>query len=298
MDFQTYNASLDVSVPQSASGYIPPMQAFWVKVDTDPVSPATVSNGTLNLTNAMRAHSGTTENPSSNLLKAPAVSEKPLIRLLLSDGTITDETVVAANASASDGFDVYDSEKMSISDTSMEIYTLAGTEKLVINGMNALTEGKTVTLGFRPGQTGTNFTIEATQLENIDAKVMLLDKVAGTEQELTAGTPYSFTVTDAASTTDRFVISFAAKVPTGVETGTANRDMTVYANRNNRIQVIYRGELNDQTTVSVYNVAGQMLSTQKLVKASTELSGTYRPGVYMIQLTDNGKKMTQKLIIK
>ena len=74
--------------------------------------------------------------------------------------------------------------------------------------------------------------------------------------------------------------------------------MTVYTNRNNRIQVIYRGELNDQTTVSVYNVAGQMLSTQKLVKASTELSGTYRPGVYMIQLTDNGKKMTQKLIIK
>ena len=159
-------------------------------------------------------------------------------------------------------------------------------------------KGKTVTLGFRPGQTGTNFTIEATQLENIDAKVMLLDKVAGTEQELTAGTPYSFTVTDAAATTDRFVISFAAKVPTGIETGSASGDMTVYTNRNNRIQVIYRGELNDQTTVSVYNVAGQMLSTQKLVKASTELSGTYRPGVYMIQLTDNGKKMTQKLIIK
>ena len=42
--------------------------------------------------------------------------------------------------------------------------------------------------------------------------------------------------------------------------------MTVYTNRNNRIQLIYRGELNDQTAVSVYNVAGQKLSTQKLVK--------------------------------
>ncbi|MDD3489389.1 MAG: hypothetical protein PHR62_05830, partial [Paludibacter sp.] len=42
MEFHTYNAALGVSVPTAASGYIPPMQAFWVKVDTDPVSPATV----------------------------------------------------------------------------------------------------------------------------------------------------------------------------------------------------------------------------------------------------------------
>ena len=46
---------------------------------------------------------------------------------------------------------------------------------------------------------------------------MLLDKVGVKEQELTAGTPYSFDVTDAAATTDRFVISLVSKVPTGIE---------------------------------------------------------------------------------
>lgn len=296
MDFQTYNAALGVSVPTSASGFIPPMQAFWVKVDTDPVSTETVSNGTLNLTNAMRAHAGTVENPLTNLLKTPAVSERPLMRLLLSDGTITDETVIVSNPGASDAYDLFDSEKMSISNTSLEIYSIVGTEKLVINGMNSLTVGKTIPLGFRPGQIGT-FTIETTQLENLDANVLLIDKVNGTEQELKAGSTYSFDVTDAAATTDRFVISLVSNVPTGIENGSTNRDLRVYSNQNNRIQVFYDGELNDQTVVSVYSAAGQKLNTQKLVKAATELSGTFCPGVYLIQLNDGSRSITKKLII-
>ncbi len=69
MEFHTYNAAIGASVPSSANGYIPPMQAFWVKLDTDPVSPATVSNGTLNFTNDMRSHD---LSALGNPLKAPA----------------------------------------------------------------------------------------------------------------------------------------------------------------------------------------------------------------------------------
>ena len=293
MTFYTYSDG--DGVPDQASSLIAPMQAFWVKVDADPATNETVSNGSLTFKNTHRSHFVTGANP----LKVKALDARPRLRLVVSNGTATDEMLVVGKPYASDVLDSYDIEKFSNDNNAIpEVYSVISNQELVINSMNALTEGKTVTLGFRPGQTGTNFTIEATQLDNIDAKVMLLDKEEETEQELTAGTLYSFEVTDATPTTDRFVISLVSKVPTGVETGKLSGEMTVYTNRNNRIEVIYHDELSSQTTVSVYNVAGQKLSTQKLVKTATELSGTFNPGVYLIQLTDNGKKITQKLIIK
>jgi hypothetical protein len=79
MVFHTYNAELGVGSPTTASEYIPPMQAFWVKVDTDPVSPVTVSNGTLNFTNDMRSHD---LSALGNPLKAPA-ADRQLVRLTL-----------------------------------------------------------------------------------------------------------------------------------------------------------------------------------------------------------------------
>ncbi|MBP1664293.1 MAG: hypothetical protein H6Q19_1433, partial [Bacteroidetes bacterium] len=222
---------------------------------------------------------------------------RPRLRMVVSNGTNSDEMLIVGKSYASNSLDSYDIEKMSADNTAIpEIYSVLDNNELVINSMNTLTEGSTVNLGFRPGKIG-SFTIEATQLENIDAKVMLLDKVAVTEQELTAGIPYTFSVEDAAATNDRFVVKLVSKVPTGIEVGNASRDLTVFTNRNNRIQVIYNGEISAQTAVSVYNVAGQKLNTQKITKAATELNGNFRPGVYMVQFTDNKKNITQKLVI-
>ncbi len=287
MVFHTY-ADGD-GVPEVTTGWIPPMQGFWVKVNSDG------SNGSITFKNAYRSHAidGTTFP-----LKVKAITEKQRLRLLVSNGVNTDETLIVGKSYANAAYDQYDAEKMSNNNVNIpELYSLVDNQELVINSVDQLTDGKNVTLGLRPGKTGT-FSIRATQMENIDTKVMLLDKVAGTEQELTAESPYTFEVTDAAATNDRFVISFVAKVPTGFENNNASTDLTVYSNINNKIRVIYRGELNDQTTVAVYNVAGQKLSSQKLTKAATEFTESFNPGVYMIRLNNGNQTITQKLIIK
>lgn len=285
MTFQTYSDG--EGVPDNASSIIAPMQAFWVKVDKDNTA------ASLTFKNTHRSHFVTGANP----LKVKALDARPRLRLVVSNGTATDELLVVGKSYASDVLDSYDIEKFSNDNVAIpEIYSVVSGQELVINSMNELTEGKTVTLGFRPGQAGT-FTIETTQLENIDAKVVLVDKVAVKEQELTAETPYTF-ASDETPTNDRFLIKLVSKVPTGVENTAATGDLTVYVNRNNRIQLISGIELNDQATVSVYNVAGQKLSTQKLSKSATELNGTYNPGVYMIQLTNGSQAITKKLIIR
>jgi len=285
MVFYTYGDG--DGVPEITSPLIAPMQAFWVKVNADG------SNGSLTFKNTHRSHFTEGANP----LKVKASEIRPRLRMVVSNGTNSDEMLIVGKSYASNSLDSYDIEKMSADNTAIpEIYSVLDNNELVINSMNTLTEGSTVNLGFRPGKIG-SFTIEATQLENIDAKVMLLDKVAVTEQELTAGIPYTFSVEDAAATNDRFVVKLVSKVPTGIEVGNASRDLTVFTNRNNRIQVIYNGEISAQTAVSVYNVAGQKLNTQKITKAATELNGNFRPGVYMVQFTDNKKNITQKLVI-
>lgn len=288
MAFHTYGDGDGVPA-DLATGKIAPMQAFWVKVDLDN------TGATLTFKNTHRKHF---ETGLSNPLKVKALDTRPHLRLVVSNGTATDETLIVGKSYASNELDSYDIEKMTNNNVAIpEIYSVVSNHDLVINSMNELTEGKSVPLGFRPGQTG-NFTITATQLENIDTKVMLLDKQAVKEQELTAESPYSFTVTDAAPTNDRFVISFVSRVPTGVEINGKAGDLMVYSNINNRIQLIYRGELTERTAVSVYNVAGQMLSKQKLVKATNELSGTFNPGVYMIRVNDGNQSITKKLIIR
>ncbi|HPT44097.1 MAG TPA: discoidin domain-containing protein, partial [Paludibacteraceae bacterium] len=271
------------------SEYIPPMQGFWVKVATDNKAASLVFK------NTARSH----QNVSTNLIKAPSLKndEFQILRLKVKADITGDETIVVGNAGATDDYDDFDSEKISNDDPSVpEIYTVASGRELVINHLNSITTDKTLALGFRPGQAGT-FTLEATQLDNINTRVILLDKLKNTEQELTAGTSYSFT-SDSIATSDRFAISFLPNVANGLDCSEDNGKLNVYCTPDKRIQLIYHGQLNEKNAVSVYNIAGQKLSTQKLVKAETELAGTYQPGVYMIRLTDGSRTITRKLIIR
>ena len=291
MTFDTYDGI--TATGNGATGvvseYIPPMQGFWVKMDKDN-KPAS-----LVFKNAARSH----QNVSTNQLKAPSLknNEYQILRLKVNSSNAGDETIIVGNNGATDDYDNFDSDKMSNYNPSVpEIYTVASGRELVINHLNSITTDKTLALGFRPGQAGT-FTLEASQFDNIDARVILLDKLKNTEQELTAGTSYSFT-SDSIATNDRFVISFLPNVANGLDFSEDNGKLNVYCTPDNRIQLIYHGQLNEKNAVSVYNIAGQKLSTQKLGKTETELAGTYQPGVYMIRLTDGSRTITRKLIIR
>jgi len=285
--FQTYNATGDVATPKNASGYIPPMQAFWVK--------ANAGGGTVTLTNAMRSHG----DGSANMLKVRSVntSFQTVLRVELqnSANSNTDEAVVYFNANASDRFDAYDSPKMSNSNAAIpEIYTTAGTDKLVINGMNIIQLDTPIGLGFVPGS-GTSFSIKANEISNLpaDVKVILKDNVSLAETDLTDGvSTYSFS--PETISTDRFSIIFRTSgAVTGLMNNTDN-SMLAYYNNNQGLIIKTNNDKFIGSTVSVYNALGQQLISTKLSGVTMNIDFPYAPNVYFVKVDNVLKKVIVK----
>ncbi|MFZ4799255.1 MAG: hypothetical protein ACOYMA_17280, partial [Bacteroidia bacterium] len=90
--------------------------------------------------------------------KAPTLSNstQQVLRLQVSNGTNNDEAIIIFNEDALNGYDDFDSPKMSNGNVAIpEIYTMAGSEQLVINGLNSITTNEVVPLGFYTGQANT-----------------------------------------------------------------------------------------------------------------------------------------------
>jgi hypothetical protein len=284
MEFHTYNAELGVGSPTTASEYIPPMQAFWVKVDTDPTE-GTVSNGNLNFTNDMRSHD---ESEDGNPLKVPA-ADRQLVRMNISNGTLSDETVIATHPSASDSYDRYDSEKMANGDANRpEIFSMAGSQELVINGISPLTDSKQIALGVRPGRAG-NYTISLTEWRNTgNMEAVLRDNQLGEELILTESSSYSFD-TDGSTSISRFSLLFRAK---GSNTGFdhISSDLLIYSTQNT---VRVESASLEGNTISIFNALGQPVFNGKAQSNRVEINGL-TPAVYMVKVNNQRKMVIVK----
>ena len=284
MVFNAYSAATDIGVG-AAKRNIPPMQAFWIRVDEDG------NDGEINFTNAMRLH----DNASGNPLKAPTATDKQIVRLIVSNGMNQDEAVILSMDNAQDGYDYFDSEKMSNSNVNIpEIFTLAGKEELVINALNSIEHGKELTLGFRPGKSG-EFSISLTEMENLDMEIVLKDKVAAWEQELRLGESYSFS-SDAIATNDRFSILF--RTPGSITgMGSINSSLNIFSNEDNRI-TIQTASVTAQSIANVYNLAGQRIASQQLKGVETVIDAQLASGIYLVTVSDGMNRSTQRVVVK
>jgi|GEM_PF-2749836 len=286
MAFDTYNTLTLEGVSGSGktvTQHIAPMQAFWLKVASGYVS------GSITLTNAMRYSQDLTLN--TNILKVPSVVTQQVLCLQISNGTNSDEAVIAFNENASDDFDNYDSPKMSNNNVAIpEIYTLAGSEKVAINGMRNIS---TFPLGFTTGEPN-SYSIKASRIKNFDAdiKVILKDNLLNKEQDLTDGTVYNFT-SDATTTTARFSIVFkTVSTITGIDTN--NQIVNIFKNNNGQIVINNHGA---EGTITVCNAIGQKIVNAKTTGASTVINDNLTSGVYLVILNVAGTNTTKKIII-
>lgn len=282
------------STSPSITAFVPPMQGFWVKTNTDA--------STLYFEDNMRSHAGTVANPSPNPLKAPAATqiELSLLRLQVSNGTNTDEAVIYSYASATDGYDFYDSPKMMNNDATIpEIYTTLNNKPMVINVMNSLPLDTEIGLAFVPGD-ATSFSLRASEITNLpsDVKVILKDYANnGQETDLTDGAAvYNFT--PATTTGDRFSVIFRSAGSTTAVNTNSSKGISVYSMKNG-INVTVNAELVENATLRVFNAVGQQLVNQHLTNRSTTINGNFNPGVYVVKVS-NGTTVTatQKIVIK
>lgn len=281
MKFITYNASTNIGT-EGATRIVPPMQGFWMKVNQDG------SGGSITFTNDMRSHATETANP----LKAPAAGTNAmqLLRLKLSNGSVTDEAIMVGISGASDLVETFDSEKMANNSIEIpELYSFVGTQELAINSVVSLSAGRQFVLGFRPGKSGA-FTIEANQFENITDDVYLVDQHTSTETKLSAGTVYNFT-SDATATNDRFNVEFRAPGITTAVTEPNAANTFVFVNEAGQIGV--QSAAGKDALISVYNTAGQQLAAQPATGSVTLIQQSFSSGVYLVKVNN----LLQKVVI-
>ncbi len=265
--------------------YVPPMQAFWVRIKDDVES----TNFTVN--NTMRDHADV----SGNRFKAPAAITQ-LLRLEVSNGTNKDEAVLYFNANASDSFDSFDAPKMFNNNAAIpEIYTCAGNERLVINGMSEYNFNTMIPVGFITNRAG-NFSIRASQLQNFDndTRIVLRDNATNTEFELTQGEAYTFSA-DVTNSEDRFAVLFRS-ASGATDAGELNVN-TMYAYSNHGRLTLHMNTSLDNAHVTVFNVAGQTIYSQPLNTQITQLDRNLDAGVYLLKVENAGKTVVLRTII-
>lgn len=289
--FETVNTTTGVGTnvagTGTVTGYIPPMQAFWLRTNLD--------NQTITFTNAMRTHA----NPNSvttTKLKTPAASQT-LLRLEVTDGTNRDETVIYFNENASDAYDKYDSPKM-FNEVAIvpEIYSIAGIEKLVINGMNNYSYQTVLPLGFNTANSN-QFSIRINEMQNFDSdtRIVLHDKITGRQVDLTQGDVYSFS-SDAANSEDRFTVMFRSATGTTQLDDAQATGMYIYAT--NRQMTLQLNTGIENARVTVYTAAGQSIHSQAVHNQTTTLNRELDAGVYLVKVENAGRTTVLRTVLK
>lgn len=280
--FSTYNGHSGEAVPLTSiitGGVIPPMQAFWVK---------SLVTGTLTLDNKL-----TRSHQASNPLKVPAVknTDRKRLRLQVTAGAATDETLLYFDTNAQDDFDSYDSQKMFVNSTTIpEIFTTASSEKLVINGMNDVKYDTEIPLGFICGQTNT-FSIKATELMNFEAgtRLILRDKVKVVDYELNGDDAYTFN-SDAANSSSRFSLLFKSPSVTTDISEAKNINCYAFIDANNNIVITAF----EKASYSIFNPIGQLIENGTVNVEKKTIKAKLSAGMYIV----NVNNQTIKVIIK
>lgn len=275
------NGSLPVN--STVTRYLPPTQAFWVRVKTG------TSATKMNFTNAMREH----RDDNGNLMKAPGQNTRTNVRLQLQNGTESDELLIYQDAAASNSYDAYDSPKMLNNSTTIpDLYCITGDERLVINGLNTFVYNTELPLGFSLNAAAT-LKFKASELSNMPAgtKLYLRDKQENSETELTPEAEYIFSTTSATSNNEnRFSLLF--KTP-GVTTGTTNANnerISVFVNAANHITIIAA----EKSNYAIYNAMGQLIENGILNSELETRDSKLAAGVYVVKVDNQSTRVIIK----
>jgi len=288
MAYDTYNIASGSSVSGSGNGalsaFIPPMQAFWVKVK----NPGTT---TVEFKQANRSHQ------TGIALRKSDVSAAQTLRLQVSNGNFKDEALVGFYPHAMDVFDDYDSHKMPNDNASFpEIFTMAGTEEVAINGLAPLVGSKVVALGFRTGKEGT-FVIKATEMNELGegSKVFLKDSLLDQMQDLTEEPEYTFT-SAVTSGSSRFSLLFS-KVATSLNPMNVEPSFTVVTGKNGSIQIRLLNLDASSTTFNLYALSGQLMQSIAATGTESILQTHLNKGMYMLEVIGKNFTGRKKIIV-
>jgi hypothetical protein len=278
--FVVSNGSLPANT--SITRFIPPAQAFWVRVKSGTETTKMYFN------NGMREH----RDDDYNLMKAPKTSTRSSLRMQLQNGADSDEMLVYLDEDASNNYDAYDSPKMMNNSASVpDLYSRIGDERLVINGLNSITDNMELPLGFSLNAAAT-LKLITTEMSNLPmgTRIYLRDKQENKETELTPETDYTFSTTEASANNEtRFSLLFRAP---GVSTDvtTSERDqVSVFVNTQKEIVILAK----EDSKYTIYNAVGQIVENGKIIN-NLPLTINHLNGVYVVKVNNQSTRVIIK----
>jgi hypothetical protein len=275
----TYNATSGIGTNNNGSGavtrYIPPTQAFWVRVSADGVT------GSLGFENSDRSHQGW-----GNIYRLE--EEVGVVRIALSNGDVSDEAIVQFNPLALDALDDYDSRKMW--ETSIpQLYSTVGNDSLTINGLFSTETNPIVDLGIKVTTTG-DYTITASSI-SLNEDVWLEDRLLNNFQLLNINPIYAFT-SNAGNIGDRFALHFGEIVASVNESASFT---SVYA-FDNTVTISVSEDVTSGM-VTIMDMTGRAVQSAALNGTRTSIGMNVTVGVYLVRVETTNGVETHKVVL-
>ena len=272
------SADAEGSGADGADRYIAPQQAFFVQAAGD---------GTLGMTNTIRAHSGQAWLKSTNSITADFLK----LKLTSTATTYSDEMVVSFDPSFSGG----GTEKFwSFYSEAPALYSFKDGRNLCIDRYSSIEEDLEINVNAKIGVSGP-YTITASNINDfiLSSKVLLLDKKTNITTNLKQTSSYNF-VGDISDVQNRFLLLIGS--PLGI-----NDPIKSSFNIYNLENVIYvqNDKTNEPYFVTVSNILGQTLvRTDFTGNSLNRIEMQNVPGVYVVHVVSNGKTYSQKVVIR
>ncbi len=227
----------------------------------------------------------------------------PLIRLNLTSGNYTDNTVVRFDNAAKSGQDLdFDAPKLFINNTYPYIYSVSEGIKFAINGLpfpETLTEIPIVVNITSEG----NHTLSVTEFQGLDNyQVTLTDKITGVEANLKTTHYFPFTASPGLLA-DRFTLKIG-NGPTGIEDPVSSTGIfNIYPSSGYiNIQTISDEWDGKSGSIRVLDLTGKVVSKSdnNYFSKNSMISFPARlpSGIYMVEIRTGTKRFVGKVMVR
>ena len=301
MVFDTYNSNGNVGTSNNGAGnvsqYIPPMQAFWVKVEGS-------TTGNIVMENADRSHHVSGMQGMHSLLDKQMFANINLIK-----DTLRDQAIVYSSYTTTDIFDAYDSEKM-FQANAPQLYSKINDKKVVINAKNFMQRNEKTPLFMNIPSAGT-YSMQLGEFNSSFGSIWLEDLSNGQLQNLLINDTYTFE-TEAGQDLARFVLHFGYPEQifgTDVHETTEDNidvpinwnDISVVATDDKTIDLTASlNELDAQQTkmVSVFDMTGRQIMSGSFENGKNQIQVPAANAVYMVHVSVGSAHKVFKVLIQ
>jgi hypothetical protein len=201
------------------------------------------------------------------------------------------ESKIVINPESTSGYDfMFDSEYLT--GHAPAFYSLAGGLQLSTNSLPELTADTEIPFVFVKND-GSQFSIEASGIENIQATPYLLDLKTGITQNLTENPIYNFTASNS-DDPNRFLLKFTS---VGIEdVDNYNKSINIYTYNNN---LYLNSDITMDASVEIFNLTGQQVyGEQVLMNGLTQINPNLRTGWYVVKVSTDEGMASDKVFIK